>query len=80
MSGQRKRLRWIDGMVAKLGFHLDRMEVSGGDHICCYITDDAGNKFKAFTGQSCSANEKNARLNFRQDIRRISNRMKGLIG
>ena len=78
-NGIRKRLKDIETMVAKLGFELNRIQISKGDHICCHITDDVGNNFKAYTGQSCSANSKKARLNFRQDIRRLSNRMKGLI-
>ena len=80
MSGQRKRMRSIEKIVIDLGFHCARIETTHGGHICCHVIDDAGNKFKAFTGQSCSASERNARLNFRQDIRRLSNRMKGLIG
>ena len=79
MSGQRKRLKGLKEMISEMGFRCTWIAISGGSHICCHITDDEGNKFKAFTGQSCSANPVKARLNFRQDIRRLSNRMKGLI-
>ena len=80
MSGQRKRLKSIQEVIERLGFTCNSIEIAHAGHVCCHITDDAGNKFKAFTGQSCSASERNARLNFKQDIRRMSNRMKGLIG
>jgi len=80
MSGQRKRLKSIEAVIIRLGFTCNSITIEHAGHVCCHITDDVGNNFRAFTGQSCSANEKNARLNFKQDVRRLSNRMKGLIG
>jgi len=77
--GHRKRMKEIRSVVTALGFECEDITISKGDHVCCHIKDDEGNRFKAFTGQSCSANIKSARLNFKQDIRRLSNRLKGLI-
>ena len=75
-NGIKKRMKEIVAIVEGCGFILRDMTITKGDHICCHITDDNGNKFKAFTGQSCSGNTRMARLNFRQDIRRISHRKK----
>jgi len=79
-NGLKKRKKEIEAVVDRLGFTCTCVDQSAGDHLCFHITDDEGNRFKAYTGQSCSGNAKNARLNFKQDIRRISNRLKGLIG
>lgn len=79
-NGLKKRRKEIEAVVDRLGFTCRRVDQSPGDHLCFHITDDEGNSFKAYTGQSCSGNAKSARLNFKQDIRRISNRLKGLIG
>ena len=69
-------MKEIRAVVEGCGFALRDMTLTKGDHICCHITDDDGNKFKAFTGQSCSSNIRKARLNFRQDIRRMSHNRK----
>ena len=78
-NGLRKRMKTIEAVITGCGFKCVDMTITRADHICCHIIDDEGNKFRAWTGQSCSANVKKARLNFRQDIRRMSNKAKGLI-
>lgn len=78
VSKTRKLEQELAAMVERLGFTLLAVERSRNDHLCCFIRDDAGNKFKVFTGITCSSYDRAARLNFKQDVRKASNRAKGL--
>jgi hypothetical protein len=80
MSGFRKRQKAIEQCIAEAGFTLLRMRKGRSGHFKCRVEDDAGNRFTACTGSSCGSNQKRAHLNFKQDLRRLSNRAKGLIG
>lgn len=77
----RNRLkRQLKKMIESLpGFKCLDIEIRKSGHCCCTVRDDAGNEFRAFTGTTCSSYEKAARLNFRQDCRKLSNIAKGLI-
>ena len=74
--GQKKRIKAVREIIERTGFRCDDIATSNGGHLECRITDNEGNKFKAYTGVSCSANQKNALLNFKQDIRRLSHAAK----
>lgn len=79
-NGQKKRMKELRTVISQIpGFKILSIEPTKNDHLCCHVRDDAGNCFKCYTGTTCSANTKRARLNFRQDIRRQSNRAKGLV-
>ncbi len=69
-NGHKKREKSILEMVKRLGFTCNEMSLTRNDHYKLTITDDVGNTFIAFTGSSCSACERDVRLNFKQDIRR----------
>ena len=80
-DGHRKRQKAIEQCIAEVGFTLLRIRTGRrSGHYKCRVMDDAGNCFTACTGTSCSSNQKKAHLNFKQDLRRLSNRAKGLIG
>ena len=75
----RRKLKPLQKVVASIpGFRLLSVERSGGDHLCCHIRDDKGNRFKVWTGSTGSSCKRRF-LNLKQDIKRVSNRMKGLI-
>lgn len=78
MSRNKKLYRELAQLISGLGFRCRRIEKTGNSHLCCHVEDDEGNRFKAFTGSTPSS-DKSARLNFKQDVRRLSNRLKGLI-
>ena len=78
-NGHRKRKIEITNAVKSLGFAVLSIYVSKGAHYVVRVKDDVGHVFRAWTGCSCSSNTRRARLNFRQDVRRQSNRLKGLI-
>lgn len=79
-AGIRKRQKAIEQCIAEVEFTLLRIRIAKGGHFKCRVMDDAGNRFTACTGTSCSSNQKRAHMNFKQDLRRLSNRAKGLIG
>lgn len=79
-AGYRKRQKAIEQCISDVGFTLLRVRRSGSGHFKCRIRDDKGNTFTACTGTSCSSDQRRAHLNFKQDLRRLSNRAKGLIG
>jgi len=78
-NGLRKKIKEIKAIITDMGFECRGIEVGHAGHLCCHITDDMGYEFRAWTGCSCSANVKRARMNFRSDIRKLSNTAKGLI-
>ena len=78
-KGMNKRLKAIKAVVACLRFRLRSIGVTKAGHVKCRVTDDAGNTFTAFTGSSCSSNDKKALLNFKQDLKRASMKAKGIL-
>lgn len=68
----------IESVVRRLGFKLRDVAYTRAGHYKCRVVDDAGNEFKAVTGSTCSSNARRALLNFKRDIRRASNKAKGL--
>lgn len=77
--GYRKRRKELQQIVEQIpGFEILNID-EHRNHLCCTIRDDAGNIFKAFTGCTCSSDDRRAYLNFRSDIVRQSNRAKGLV-
>lgn len=78
-NGIMKRRKEVRAVIELLGFECESIELGSGGHLKCHVIDDHGNSFTAFTGQSCSANTRNARLNFRQDVKRLSLRARGVL-
>lgn len=77
----RSKMKAIRQAIEKQGFKLlDITKTPRNSHFKCRIEDDKGNVFHAFTGGTCSSNPKIALLNFSQDVRRLSQQAKGLIG
>ena len=75
----RKRVKLLKQMIERdLGYTCESIEQTGGSHICCRVKDDKGHRFRAYTGLTPRA-ERSALLNFKQDIRRLSLRAKGVI-
>ena len=72
-----RREKEVRAAIVELGFICDSITQVKGGHLKCEITDDQGNSFKAFTGQSPSCHA--ATKNFQQDVRRLSMRAKGMI-
>lgn len=79
MAIPKRKIKPIEAIIRKLpGFKLHKVEQSGGDHLCCHIEDDVGNRFRMWTG-STGSSHKRRYLNFKQDIRQMSNKLKGLL-
>jgi len=77
MSTVKKRISEVRAVIERLGYTVDGIKTAPGGHLQCLVRDDQGNRLKAYTGVStCSAS---GLLNFKQDLRRLSNKAKGLI-
>lgn len=80
MSIPRRKLKELECIVSKLpGFILHEVTQDNKGHLCCHIEDDAGNRFRlwaAGSGKSCGRRQ----MNFKSDVRKMSNKLKGLVG
>lgn len=78
--GHRKREAEIREAVEAIGFTVVSIaKTRRNNHYCVTVRDDARNKFRCYTSSSCSAASCRALNNFKSDVRRMSNRAKGLI-
>ena len=76
----RKRKIELRRLIESLGFVcLGITQNPRNSHFVCHVRDDAGNVFKAVASSSTNGADCRALNNFKADVRRQSNREKGLL-
>lgn len=77
----RKHVKAIQAAVESMeGFTVDSIDkAKRNGHYCLTITDDEGNQFKAWHSATYSCAACRALNNFKSDVRRFSNKAKGLL-
>lgn len=77
--------KYIDGLIDLVesmeGFKVINVlnTKCGSGHRSFTIRDDVGNQFKMFAPTSPGSDVKRGMLNFKCDVKRMSNRLKGVI-
>ena len=76
----RRREKLLRQAIESLGFQcISMVKTKRNSHYRCRVRDDKGFEFNVFTGSTCSASECSALKNFKQDVRRMSSKMRGVI-